>query len=194
MTTRGRALYRTRDFYDGSSHVYDLDPVLDFMRLLWHVEHGLQSMSKRMEATLGITGPQRLVLRIVAERPGLSAGELARIVHLHPSTITGILERLVRKELLRRERDRHDSRRIRLWPQAAAKRFVTASAATVESAVTRGLAGIQGHRVRHAREVLRAIAVALVETRASSSRNVPANRRTSRSPVRARLDARAKRR
>ena len=48
-----------------------LDPVLDFMRLLWSVEHGLQSTSKRMEATLGITGPQRLVLRIVTARPGL---------------------------------------------------------------------------------------------------------------------------
>ena len=67
----------------------DLDPVLDFMRLLWSVEHGLQSTSKRMEATLGITGPQRLVLRIVTVRPGLSAGELARIVHLHPSTNHG---------------------------------------------------------------------------------------------------------
>jgi hypothetical protein len=39
----------------------DLDPVLDFMRLLWRLEHGLQSASKQMEATLGITGPQRLV-------------------------------------------------------------------------------------------------------------------------------------
>jgi hypothetical protein len=32
-----------------SSETPDLDPVLDFMRLLWHVEHGLQSTSKRME-------------------------------------------------------------------------------------------------------------------------------------------------
>ena len=67
-----------------SPEPHELDPVLDFMRLLWSVEHELQSTSKRMETTLGITGPQRLVLRIVIERPGLSAGELARIVHLHP--------------------------------------------------------------------------------------------------------------
>jgi DNA-binding MarR family transcriptional regulator len=177
-----------------SSETIDLDPILDFMRLLWHVEHGLQSTSKRMEATLGITGPQRLVLRIVTDRPGLSAGEIARVVHLHPSTMTGILERLVRKGLLRRERDRRDSRRIRLWPQAAAKRFVAASAATVESAVTRALAHVQGDRVHHAREVLTAIAEALADARAFSTRNVPANRRTSRFPARARPDARAKRR
>ena len=56
----------------------DFDPVLDFMRLLWGIEHRLQSASKRMEAALGITGPQRLVLRVVARFPGLSAGDLAR--------------------------------------------------------------------------------------------------------------------
>src|ERR1700733_2332457 len=44
-----------------------LDAVLDFMRLLWSIEHGLQSASKHMEGTLGITGPQRLVLRIVGQ-------------------------------------------------------------------------------------------------------------------------------
>ena len=162
-----------------SSGALGLDPILDFMRVLWHVEHWLQSTSKRMEATLGITGPQRLVLRIVTQRPGLSAGELARILHLHPSTITGILERLVRKGLLRRERDRRDSRRIRLWPQAAAKRFVAGSATTVESAVTRALAHFPGHRVRHAREVLTAIAEALADPRAFSATHALANRRTS---------------
>ena len=120
----------------------DLDPILDFMRLLWSVEHGLQSTSKRMEASLGITGPQRLVLRIVSQRPGLSPGEVARIVHLHPSTITGILQRLVKKGLLRSERDRNDHRRIRLRSQAAAREFIAASTGTVESAVTRALTRI----------------------------------------------------
>ena len=84
------------------------------MRLLWSIEHGLQKMSKRMESELGVTGPQRLVLRVVGRFPGVSAGELAEIVRLHPSTITGILQRLVARGLLERERDRADSRRTRL--------------------------------------------------------------------------------
>jgi len=157
-----------------------MDPVLDFMRLLWSVEHGLQSTSKRMEATLGITGPQRLVLRLVTARPGLSAGELARIVHLHPSTITGILQRLKKKGLLRRERDRRDSRRIRLHAHAAARGFVAASTGTVESAVTRALARIPRHRVRHAREVLAAIAEALAD---DGGKSAAASRRQTRKPT-----------
>src|SRR5687767_2152083 len=91
-----------------------LDPVLEFMRLLWSIEHGLHSTSKRMGSTLGITGPQRLVLRIVRQFPGISAGELAHVVQLHPSTLTGVIQRLVRKKLLIRERDPRDSRFLRL--------------------------------------------------------------------------------
>ena len=49
-----------------------LDAVLDFMRLLWSIEHGLQSTSKRMRARLGITGPQRLAFKIVTQFPGIS--------------------------------------------------------------------------------------------------------------------------
>lgn len=177
-----------------SSWTLGLDPILDFMRLLWSVEHGLQSTSKRMEATLGITGPQRLVLRIVTAHPGLSAGELARIVHLHPSTITGILQRLIRKGLLRRERDRRDTRRIRLHSQAAAKGYVVASSSTVESAVTRALAHIPRHRVHHAREVLAAIAKALTDDRrrsaAASRKHVRVSRKRGPDPPRRRMPPR----
>ena len=63
---------------ESPANEYQLDPVLDFMRLLWSVEHGLERMSKRMGNELGITGPQRLVLRIVGQFPDISAGDLAR--------------------------------------------------------------------------------------------------------------------
>ena len=33
---------------------YRLDTALDFMRLLWSIEHGLQKRSKRMKAQAGV--------------------------------------------------------------------------------------------------------------------------------------------
>ena len=57
-----------------SEHGPHLGEVLEFMRLLWALHHGMQSTSKRMEATLGLTGPQRLVLRLVGRFPGIAAG------------------------------------------------------------------------------------------------------------------------
>jgi DNA-binding MarR family transcriptional regulator len=138
-----------------------LDPVLDFMRLLWSVEHGLERMSKRMEAEFGITGPQRLVLRVMARFPGLSAGELAHIVRLHPSTITGILQRLVARGLVERKRDAADSRRAQLRLKAAARAYTRTSRGTVERAVTQALKRAGASNVRAARKVLAEIAVSV---------------------------------
>jgi DNA-binding MarR family transcriptional regulator len=138
-----------------------LTPTLDFLRLLWRIEHGLQQTSKRMEATLGITGPQRLVLKVVRHFPGLTAGELAHIVQLHPSTITGVLQRLERKGLLRRDRDALDQRRVHLTVRPEARRLADRRKGTVEAAVENVLGRISGEHVAHAREVLTAIADAL---------------------------------
>jgi MarR family transcriptional regulator, organic hydroperoxide resistance regulator len=143
---------------------YRLEPVLDFMRLLWSIEHGLQRMSKRMEGELGITGPQRLVLRVVGQFPGLSAGELAHIVRLHPSTITGILQRLVARGLLERKRDPGDSRRARLRLKPAAAAFTQTSKGTVEKAVTQALNRVGAANVHAARKVLAEIAQRLNES------------------------------
>ena len=67
--------------------------VLNFMRLLRAVDHGLHRRSKQMAATLSVTGPQRLVIRLAARYPPATAGELAQMLHVHPSTLTGVLQR-----------------------------------------------------------------------------------------------------
>lgn len=131
------------------------------MRLLWSIEHHLQSTSKMMESRLGITGPQRLVLKVVAQFPGISAREVAHIVRLHPSTITGILQRLAKKGLLLRGPDPVDTRRIRLRVQPAARRYTQSAKGTVEFAVERGLKRLPRGTVDAARTVLTAIAASL---------------------------------
>lgn len=141
-----------------SDAAHKLDPILDFMRLLWSIEHGLQRMSKRMEGELGITGPQRLVLRVVGRFPGLAAGELAHIVRLHPSTITGILQRLVARGLVDRQRDPGDSRRVCLRLNASARVYIRSSSGTAEKMVTEALKHVGPSRVRAAREVLAEVA------------------------------------
>src|SRR5512141_2564461 len=82
-----------------------LGRVLDFMRLLWAVDHGLTRVSRRMERTIGVTGPQRMVVRLVGHRPGISAGDLARTLHVHPSTLTEVFRRLTDRGILERTQD-----------------------------------------------------------------------------------------
>jgi DNA-binding MarR family transcriptional regulator len=105
-----------------SSALTELPDVLQFMQLLWAVVHALERTSKRMSGEIGVTGPQRLVLRVVGLSPGLSAGDLAAVLHVHPSTLTGVLQRLVSQRLLARSDDPRDRRRaiLRLTDEAPA--------------------------------------------------------------------------
>lgn len=111
------------------------------MQLLWAVAHGLERASKRMKSEVGVTGPQRLVLRVVALFPGLSAGEVAGILHVHPSTLTGVVQRLESQGLLVRAEDSLDRRRVALRLTRAGSRVNAARRGTVELAVARTLHG-----------------------------------------------------
>jgi MarR family transcriptional regulator, organic hydroperoxide resistance regulator len=138
-----------------------LGDALAFMQLLWAVAHGLESSSKRMHAQLGVTGPQRLVLRIVGHYKRIGAGQLAEVLHIHPSSLTGMLRRLEQAELLRRESDPFDRRRALLALTKRGQRLNDQRDGTIESAVDRALAKMSKERVGAAKTVLKAIAAAL---------------------------------
>src|SRR6478672_11959565 len=138
-----------------------LGEVLDFMRLLWAVHHALQTTSKRMERQLGITGPQRLVLRVFSQRPGLSAGELSRALHTDPSTLTGVLKRLQERKLVQRTSDSADARRVKLSVTAEGKRHARERNGTVEAAVKEALEKLSPDSLRQSRKVLTALAESL---------------------------------
>ncbi|HYO56915.1 MarR family transcriptional regulator [Archangium sp.] len=135
-----------------------LGEVLEFMRLLWAVDHGLQSTSKRMEATLGLTGPQRLVLRLVGRFPGITAGRLAQIMHVHPSTLTGVLKRMEKRDLLERKSDPLDGRKALFSLTAAGHALNVPALGTVEAAVQRAISRMSHTRLMGAQDVLTALA------------------------------------
>jgi len=118
----------------------ELGEVLSFMRVLWAVDHGLQSVSKRMEDHLGVTGPQRLVLRMIGRFPGIAAGELAELLHVHPSTLTGVLRRMVKRDLIVRKHDPSDARRALFDLAPRGRELDKTRSGTVEAAVRRALA------------------------------------------------------
>jgi DNA-binding MarR family transcriptional regulator len=110
------------------------------MQRLWALTHALEVRSKKMAKTLGVTGPQRLVVRLIGQTPGLPAGDLAQQLGIHPSTLTGILARLEAQGLIRREVDGADRRRAQFALTAAGKRIDHERKGTVEAAVRRALA------------------------------------------------------
>jgi DNA-binding MarR family transcriptional regulator len=117
----------------------DLGPVLKFMRQLWALDHGLHTASKRMETTYGITVSQRLVVGFVGRSPGISAGALAKSLHVHPSTLTGILHRLESRGVLRRRPDPKDARRALFGLTPRGRDVDALRVGTVEQAIRRVL-------------------------------------------------------
>lgn len=136
----------------------DLPDVLQFMQLLWAVVHGMDKTSKRMTSEIGVTGPQRLVLRVVGLSPGVSAGDVAATLHVHPSTLTGVLQRLIAQRLLARTDDPRDRRRavLRLTPRGVRANAV--SGGTVEAAIAEALDGMSDRDRRATKRVLERLA------------------------------------
>lgn len=138
-----------------------LGRVLEFMRVLWAVDHALQSTSKWMEVRLGVTGPQRLVIRMIGCFPGVSAGALASLLHVHPSTLTGVLRRLADRGAIRRTADPHDSRRALFSLTTRGLRIDRLRSGTVESAITRALGRAPARNLAAARGMLTRVALEL---------------------------------
>ena len=135
-----------------------LGPALDFMRVMWALDHQLQAASKRMGARLGVTGPQRLALRVIGQRPAATAGELAEILHLHPSTLTGILARLEGAGLVERLQDDRDARKARLQLTRRGAAINATNSGTIEHIVGQALRRLPPRKVAAARDVLLALA------------------------------------
>jgi len=135
----------------------ELGDVLSFMHLLWAIDHRLQSVSKRMSASIGVTGPQRLVIRIIGRYGRISPGKLASVLQLDPSSLTGILQRLADARFIVRRVDPKDARRAVLELSARGRRMDAQRAGTVEAAISSALQAVPGGMVRAAEDVLRQI-------------------------------------
>jgi DNA-binding MarR family transcriptional regulator len=157
-----------------------LPDVLQFMQLLWAVSHGLDRRSKLMSSDLGVTGPQRLVLRVAGLSPGLSAGDLATTLHVHPSTITGVLRRLVHQKLLDRVDDPRDRRRAVLRLTRRGARANALRRGTVESVIAEALKGVSARDRAAARRVLGRLADHLEPDERGADRPARRQRKTRR--------------
>jgi len=144
---------------------------IEFMRSIWALDHSLQRASKRMTASHGITGPQRLVLRIVGRFPGILPGQLADILHIHPSTVTGIVDRLARRGLVSRESDTRDRRRSRLGLTSRGRQLDVTSSGTIEAAVIETFRSLPAGKVRVTEEVLGLLTKALDQVGSPAERS-----------------------
>jgi len=79
-------------------------------------------ITKQAARELGLTGPQLTVMKILETVGDLSLSDLSERIRAQNSTVTGIIDRMEREELVVRERSTSDRRvvYIKLTPKGAA--------------------------------------------------------------------------
>jgi DNA-binding MarR family transcriptional regulator len=131
------------------------------MRLIWALDHRLRVESKRLKVRRHLAYSQQLVLRIVGRFPSMSPGQLARILHVDPSSVSATLRYLTRRGLIQRSPDPRDGRRVQLGLTEKGRAVDVPMADSIEAVVSRTMRRMPEGRVVAAREVLDALVVAL---------------------------------
>lgn len=68
--------------------------------------------SKKLSTESNLTSPQILTLSAIAQNGSMTLAEIAAAIHLSPSTMVGIIDRLETKNLVIRERSKQDRRQV----------------------------------------------------------------------------------
>lgn len=136
---------------------FPLEPALDFLQHLWQLNHALERLSMQMERQLGVTAQQRLFIRCIGRYPGMSATQLAGVMHLDRGTVSVSLRRLTAKGLVVGKRDKHDARRVSLSLTAKGKKLDHPDPRTIEDAVNRQLKAQGAARLSTAKAFLLAL-------------------------------------
>ncbi|MFT5535062.1 MAG: DNA-binding MarR family transcriptional regulator [Burkholderiaceae bacterium] len=87
----------------------------DSLRVLQSVRRITQRVeqhSKHLNTTYDITSPQLIALLAIAQLGPSTLKSIGLAIHLSPSTVVGIIDRLEEKMLVIRSRDAHDRRNV----------------------------------------------------------------------------------
>jgi DNA-binding MarR family transcriptional regulator len=88
--------------------------ISETVQSLRRIFKAIQDYSQEVSNSFGITGPQLWALKMVSQHPGLALGDLSKKMYLHPSTVTGVIDRLESKGHVVRDRDSADRRVVKV--------------------------------------------------------------------------------
>lgn len=95
-----------------------------------------------VEQTCGITGSQLWILHETATNPGIGISELAQNLSIHQSTCSQLVEKLVTRGLIHKERSKEDQRRVGLCPTAEASKILEIAPGPTEGILPEALQGL----------------------------------------------------
>jgi hypothetical protein len=154
-----------------------------FLGALWELNHALESASRSMKKSLGVTGPERLFVRVVGVRPGITPRELARTLRVHPSSVTVLIKRMERRGLVARGVNPADARSFHLYLTPDGHRVDGFREGTIEAVVQEAITASNRHDVEKASDLLVTIARHLSSSMQRSAATDRRPRRDTRPPA-----------
>ena len=97
---------------DEKSTLNSIDEVLVSLR---RVIRATDLHSKHLAKTTGLTAPQILLLQTIRNKGEVTIGELANEISLSQATVTTIIDRLEKRNLVFRERSKQDKRKVHAY-------------------------------------------------------------------------------
>ncbi|HSH40679.1 MAG TPA: MarR family transcriptional regulator [Arenicellales bacterium] len=120
----------------------------EVLRSLRRIFHAVDRNSRRLARVHGLTEPQAICLTTINRVGELHPGQLARSMSLSPPTVTGILDRLERRGLIRRERAARDKRQVVVRLTDTGQKLLANSPPPLQERFTRRLVGLPLYRQR----------------------------------------------
>ena len=113
--------------------------ISEIMQSLRRIIKSLQDYSQTVSSHFGITGPQLWALKTIYQRGNLSLGELSKGMYLHPSTVSGVVDRLEKKGFVLRDRTEKDRRVVKVYLTPKGKTLVRRTPNPVQGKMIYGL-------------------------------------------------------
>jgi DNA-binding MarR family transcriptional regulator len=122
-------------------------------QLLNHIEEVLIALrrviratdlhSKYLAKTTGLTAPQILLLQTLRDKGQITIGELAQEVSLSQATVTTILDRLEKREMVYRQRSQTDKRKVHAFLTDNAQEILKKAPIPLQEQFTRQFSDLQ---------------------------------------------------
>src|SRR5690349_21723654 len=119
---------------------------------------------------IGISSPQRVVLRLLTLEGGMGPGELARRMRHHPATISTLLNRLEEAGYVERRHSTEDRRRSLVVATRRGQALGQRTAGTIEEQIAQVLRELDPDDVRTCLAVLDTLVEALAPPRSEERR------------------------
>jgi DNA-binding MarR family transcriptional regulator len=112
---------------------------LRILRSLRRIVRAIDLYSRELKASCGLTIPQLLCLSVIVREKQITAVSLSLQVHLSPSTLVGILDRLEKAGLIQRKRSAEDRRQVIIKASDAGKNAIDRAPSPLQENLILGL-------------------------------------------------------